>query len=60
MITDERKGELLADLEYSVNRYLDKQWVISTAIDNLTENEDEAEFLNSCPAYFSVMLPEEK
>lgn len=60
MITDERKGELMADLEASINRYLDKQWVIADAIDNLTENEEETRFLHTCDNYFAVMLSEKE
>lgn len=60
MITDERKGELMADLEAYVNRYLDKQWIISEAVDCVVEDDEEAAFLNSTNYYFAVMLPEEK
>lgn len=60
MITDERKGEIIADLEYSVNKYLDRQWVVEQAIDNLTDNQEERRFLNSANKYFAVMLPEDK
>ena len=56
MITDERKGELMADLEYNVNRHLDKQWVIAEQINYLTEDTDERKFLHSCNNYFAVML----
>lgn len=59
MITDERKGELMADLEHSVNKYLDKQWIIESAIDNLTEDQEEKAFLHSTNSYFAVMLREE-
>lgn len=60
MITDERKGELIAELEYSVNRHLEKQWIIAEAIDNLTDDQEEKFFLNSANSYFAVMLPEDK
>lgn len=59
MITDERKGILMADLEYSINRYLDKQWIVEEAIDNITEDKEEAIFLRSLNWYFAAMLPEE-
>ena len=60
MITDERKGELLADLEQYINRYLDKQWVVAEAIDSIVEDKEEAQFLHTCNYYFAAMLPEDK
>jgi len=59
MITNERKGELMAEFEYSVNRYLDKQWVISDIISNIAEDEEETRFMNNLNYYFAVLLPEE-
>lgn len=60
MITDERKGELMAEFEYSVNRYLDKQWVISDVISSIAEDDEEAQFMNSLNYYFAILLPEDK
>ncbi|UZS00959.1 hypothetical protein [Pseudomonas phage vB_PsaM_M1] len=60
MITDERKGELMANLEYTVNKFLDKSDTVSDAIRSESENEEEKQFLYDCFSYFSVMLPEDK
>ena len=57
MITDERKTELIADLEYSINRYLDKQWVVSETIHCIANDEDENKFLKSLNYYFLVDRP---
>lgn len=32
MISEERQGELMADLEYSVNKYLNNQGILDIAI----------------------------
>lgn len=60
MITEERKGELMADLEYSVQRLLDRGSIISDAIWSVSETEEEKQFLDDCVSYFSVLLPEDK
>lgn len=60
MITEERKGELMADLEYSVQRLLDRGSIISDAIWSVSETEEEKQFLDDCVSYFSVILPEDK
>lgn len=60
MITEERKGELMADLEYSVQRLLDRGSIISDAIWSVSETEEEKQFLDGCVSYFSVLLPEDK
>ena len=60
MITEERKGELMADLEYSVQRLLDRGSIISDAIWSVSETEEEKQFLDDCFSYFSVLLPEDK
>lgn len=57
MITDERKTELIADFEYSINRYLDKQWVVPETIDNIVNDEEENNFLSSLNYYFLVDRP---
>lgn len=56
MISEERQGELMADLEYSVNKYLNNQGVLDAIGDGCNTWEEE-EFLRSCFSYFSVMLP---
>ena len=58
MITEERKGELMSNLEYSVQRFLDKQGIIDMAIEGEGVNGEEEEFLRSCLSYFAVELPE--
>lgn len=57
MITDERKSELIADLEDSINRYLDKQWLVSDTISSLTNDKEEDKFLESLNYYFLVDRP---
>ncbi|MGL5013023.1 MAG: hypothetical protein ACRC6V_01875 [Bacteroidales bacterium] len=57
MITDERKSELIADLEYSINRYLDKQGLVSDAISSITNDKEEDKFLESLRYRFSVDRP---
>lgn len=57
MITDERKTELIADFEYSINRYLDKQWVVSETIDAIANDEEENNFLSSLNYYFLADRP---
>ena len=53
-LTDDRKAELATELEQYINRYLDKQWTISEAIDMICENEDESRFLQSAAYDFKV------
>lgn len=60
MISEERQGELMADLEYSVNKYLNNQGILDIAIGDGCNTGEEEEFLRSCFSYFSVMLPEVK
>lgn len=60
MINEERQGELMALLERYVNRFLDKQCLISDSIDAISKDQEESDFLDSCVTYFSVMLPEDK
>ena len=58
MISEERQGELMAGLEYSVNKYLDRQGIVEEAIEGTAcIDGEEEEFLRSCFSYFSVMLP---
>lgn len=57
MITDERKGELIADFEYYINRYLDKQWLVSDTIGSVANDEEENKFLSNLNYYFLVDRP---
>lgn len=60
MISEERQGELMADLEYSVNKYLNNQGILDIVIGDGCNTWEEEEFLRSCFSYFFVMLPEVK
>lgn len=53
-ISEERKQELLQDLENYINRYLDKQWVVGEAIDLLGEDGPEKRFLHARNYEFKV------
>ena len=53
-ISDERKTELVQDLEDYINRYLDKQWVIGEAIGLLGMDGSEKRFLQSKNYEFKV------
>jgi len=57
-LTKDRKIELASELEYYVDRYLDKQWIVSDTIANITDDQSEREFLNSLVYYFKVDLKE--
>lgn len=57
MITDERKSELIVDFEYSINRYLDKQWLVSDTISSIANDEEENEFLSNLNYHFLVDRP---
>lgn len=54
MLSEERKKELVADLEYAVNKYLDKQWIVSEASSNIAQNEEEKVFLQKLDGYFEI------
>lgn len=54
MLTEERKAELVADLEYAVNKYLDKKWIVSEACSDIAEDEEEKEFLQELNGYFEI------
>lgn len=57
MITDERKSELIVDFEYSINRYLDKQWLVSDTISSIANDEEDNKFLSNLNYYFLVDRP---
>ena len=57
MITDERKSELIVDFECSINRYLDKQWLVSDTISSVANDEEENKFLSNLNYYFLVDRP---
>lgn len=47
-ISHERKLELVNSVAYSIERYIDKKWIIFDAIDNVADNAEEREFLLGC------------
>jgi hypothetical protein len=53
-LTDERKSALAAELQAYIERYLDKQWTVSDAIDMVAEDDDEKRFLQSAAYEFRV------
>ena len=53
-LTDERKSDLAAELQAYIERYLDKQWIVSDAIDMVAEDDDEKRFLQSVAYEFKV------
>ena len=57
MITDERKSKLIVDFECSINRYLDKQWLVSDTISSVANDEEENKFLSNLNYYFLVDRP---
>lgn len=57
MISEGRQGELMANLEYAVNKYLNRQCIVDDVIETDCIDKEEEEFLRSCFSYFSVMLP---
>lgn len=52
-VTSERKATLACELEAYIERYLDKQWTVSDAIDMIAE-DDEKRFLQSAAYSFKV------
>lgn len=55
MLTEERKQELASQYGYYMERYLDKQWIDSQIIDDISENEEELEFLRN-HTWYSVVV----
>ena len=53
-ITEDRKAILASELEQYINRFLDKQWTVSDAIDMISEDYDEKRFLQSVGYDFKV------
>lgn len=53
-VTDDRKAILACELEQYINRFLDKQWTVSDAIDMIAEDADEKRFLQSAAYDFKV------
>lgn len=47
MISEQRKIDLVTELEYTVNRYIDKQWLVDTWSSWICETTEEQEYLNS-------------
>lgn len=54
MISDARKAELARDFSAYMERYLDKQWIDSDAMENTAENEEELDFLRTQVSYSVV------
>lgn len=55
-ITKERKIELATELEAAVNRFIDKQWVISDQAGWIAETEEEKSFLENINYTFAVYV----
>lgn len=53
-VTEDRKAILVYELEQYINRFLDKQWTVSNAIDMIAEDDDEKRFLQSTSYDFKV------
>lgn len=54
MISDQRKIDLVTELEYTANRYIDKQWLIDTWSNWVSETAEEQAYLNSLNYNFAV------
>lgn len=55
MISEERKDELVSNLQYYVERFLSKNGITCNIIEDITENEEEEDFLHSCIKNFEVI-----
>lgn len=55
-LTEERKLELASELEQSINRFIDKQWIISDHASCIAETEEEELFLNTVGYNFVVYV----
>lgn len=53
-IPEDRKAILASELEQYINRFLDKQWTVSDAIDMIAEDNDEKRFLQAVGYEFKV------
>ncbi len=54
MQTEERKQELIYQLEHDINKQISKQSLVYYSIENIAENEEEQEFLEELDYSFSV------
>ncbi len=53
-LTDERKEELRCNLEYTVNRYLDKKDIVGESMDLIAKTDEELEYINTLACSFVV------
>lgn len=53
-VAEDRKAILACELEQYINRFLDKQWTVSDAIDMIAEDDNEKRFLQSAAYDFKV------
>lgn len=53
-LTQERKVQIATELEQSIERFLDKQWVISDHASMIAKNKEEEDYLNQVNYSFVV------
>lgn len=53
-LTKERKKEIVADVEYAVNRYISKMDILHMAIEDVGQTEEELVYLYGLFFSFSV------
>lgn len=54
MITEERKKELISEMVYYIERYLDKQAVISDLASTVAGDRDEYDWLKNLNYYVKI------
>jgi hypothetical protein len=54
MISEARKSEVASQVEYAVQRYIDKQGLVEEAIWGLDLTEEELEYIRTCWSHFTV------
>lgn len=55
MLTEERKAQIIAEVEYSVNKHLSKQDIVNEAIYGGNYDGEEEEFLRECNWWFEMV-----
>lgn len=60
MLTEERKQQIIADIEGVINDWLDKQGIIEEVKYNLFKSEEEYRFMKSIDGAFSIFKESER